>query len=264
MESYLGIFDSHVHLNDEKYTNAGITVKSYIEENVSAGVFYFLNVCCHLSEAEKLIDSTLKYDHLYCSVGIHPLYVEQKFTDEARNRIKSFLSNEKVVAIGETGLDYYYKKDEKTKKVQIDSFVNHIKLAQEFQKPLIIHCREAFREVYQTLAKFDGSITGVIHCFTGNLEYAKKFVGLGFYISFAGQITFKNTKDLQDVVKQIPLEKILIETDGPYLSPHPYRGLLNKSKYLKETIKKIAELKQIPSQEVIKITTLNAKKLFKI
>ncbi|URM52820.1 TatD family hydrolase [Mycoplasma sp. SG1] len=259
------LFDSHVHINSSIYKKENITVEDYIQENVEGGVKYYINVCTELNEVDELIKSTTKYKHLYCSVGVHPLNVKKLLTDDEINWLKELINkNEKIVAIGETGLDYFHVKDGSAKKLQQEVFIQQLKLASVCKKPVIIHCREAWDDAYKIVSQFKGSVVGVLHCFTGTLKDAENFIKLGFYVSFAGQLTFNNKKidELRKVFLEIPLTHILTETDGPYLAPSPYRGQLNKSKYLNLLVSKMAEIKNLSPQQITKTTSFNAKKLF--
>ena len=172
-----------------------------------------------------------------------------------------FLTNEKVVAVGECGLDYYRNRVEK--KVQIEVFEKQLEIAENFKKPVIIHCRQAEEDVYKIL---DGhkNIKGVIHCFSSSVEFAEKFLQLGFYIGIDGPVTYPNAKVLREVIKMLPLEKMLLETDSPYLPPQNFRGKRNEPSYIKYIAEKIAEIKNMPVSEVSQITDKNAKKLFGI
>jgi len=177
--------------------------------------------------------------------------------------IDHFAENDKVVAIGETGLDYFYMNSEK--EVQIDSFTEHIRLGKKHNLPIIIHVRNADQDMIEILTKESAADTpGVIHCFTGDYDTAKKYLDLGYYISFSGIVTYKRSEELREAAKKIPKDKILIETDSPYLAPVPHRGKPNEPSYVKHVAETISDVRGISFDEIAEITKANAEKLFRI
>lgn len=198
---------------------------------------------------------------MYSSVGIHP-HEANKWKNECKDIIINYSKHEKVIAIGETGLDFYYNYS--SKEAQTHAFKEQIKIAKEVSLPLIIHCRDAFYEALDILRSEGPGLQGVFHCYTGNLENAKEAIKLGFYISWSGILTFRGANDLRTIAKEISLEKILIETDCPYLTPAPYRGKCNEPKYVRFVAEELARIHNVSIDEVGKITTENTKKLFKI
>ena len=262
-----GLFDTHCHLLDKNYH---LTPDEIIATARKSGVKRMVNVCVDLDEAEEIIKlATIhKEDGVFGTVGVHPSNCDKNLkTENDLKKLEFCARNNNVVAIGECGLDFFREKNVKKRKLQQEVFITQIKIAQAVHKPLIVHCRDAFDVCYNILKKYTKKSVnpvGVMHCFTGTLETAIKFIELGFMISFAGNITFKNALDLQNVCSQVSLSNIVIETDSPYLSPEPYRGKLNYPSNLKIIAQKISQLKQIYEEELIKITENNAGTLFQI
>ena len=251
------LIDTHVHIDDECYDKDRDAVIARAKEE---GVDYILVVASDLKSSKKCVKLTEEFKSLYAAVGVHPH--EAKTVDkDTYFELKELAKNEKVVAIGEIGLDYHYNYS--PREVQKEVFMNQIRLAKELRLPIIIHHREALSDTIEMVRK-EGIKEGVFHCFSGSLEEAEEVISLGFYVSHAGPVTFKNAKRLQELVKELPLDKLLIETDGPYLSPHPFRGKRNEPAYLKYIAERIAELKNLTLEEIAQRTTENAKRLFRI
>lgn len=257
-------FDSHSHYNDEKFeTDRNEVISSVKAEGITRLVSVGYSV--ESSEvAEKLSD---KYDFIYHSCGISPNDLPQteeelwKNLRQIKEKVKQ--KHEKLVAIGEIGLDYYWNKENSD--LQKLAFIEQIKLANEYDLPIIIHTREAVADTIDILKNKQKSVnTGIFHCCPLNRELVKEALRLGYYISFAGPITFKNSKNADEIIDMVPLDKILIETDSPYLSPEPNRGKRNDSRNVKYIAQKIAEVKQLTLEEVSKITYENANRVFKI
>jgi TatD DNase family protein len=248
--------DSHCHINFPELNEKINEVLVNMEVNK---ISHALCVSVTLDKINEILDLTRKYSNIYASVGVHPDYenIKEPDVDTLFNHSK----NEKVVAIGETGLDYFRLKGDLS--WQRDRFKTHIHAAIKSNLPLIIHTRNAQDDTI-SIMKEEGanSATGVMHCFTESYEMAKKAIDLGFYISFSGIITFKNAESLRETVKKIPIENILIETDSPYLAPVPNRGKLNEPANVRYVAEKVAELKGIPIEKVAEITTNNFFKLF--
>lgn len=274
----LKLIDSHCHLNFEAFREDRDLV---LENSLKNGVGV-INIGSQFETSREAIKLAEKYEgEVFAVVGLHPIHigkrirdkieeklqeeVDEKSDEEIFNKIKN-LKSEKIVAIGETGLDYFHlsqNNQEKTKKEQAKFFREHIKLAKENNLPLVLHCREAYHDLMKIL-KEEKVSRAVVHCFSGRVEEAGQILDLGLYIGFTGIITFKNAKELQDAARKIPLERILVETDAPYLAPEPCRGKRNLPIYVQFVAKKIAELKGLPWQEVFQKTLENTIKLFNL
>lgn len=248
-------FDTHAHFDDEKFDENRDTL---IEEMHSNGVDYIINVGADIKSSQKSMELAEKYDFIYAAVGVHPHEVEN-MTDEDIDKLRKFAEYEKVVAIGEIGLDYYY--DFSSRGKQRYWFERQLKLAYELNLPVSIHSREAAKETFDII-KNSNVRKGVIHAYSGSAEMAKDYIDMGFYIGVGGVVTFKNSKKLIDVVSFAPIERILLETDSPYLSPVPVRGTVNNSQNLKYVAEKIGKIKQIEPEKVCEITAQNAKGIF--
>lgn len=247
------IIDTHLHLNVEDYDK---DLSEVINRAYQKGIKKLIVIGMDEKTSLKAIEIAEQFDHVYASVGLHPGYVD----DGDTNFIEPLLKHPKVVAIGETGLDLYWTQDNLDR--QIKMFTEQIKLAEKHCLPLIIHTRNSFSQTYDVIKPYKDKVRGVFHCFSSSLEDAAKTVDLGFFIGVDGPITFKNPKDILPIVEKIDLKYILVETDSPYLAPTPYRGKRNEPSYLIEIVKKIAEIKKITVEDVSKITTDNAYKLF--
>lgn len=253
------LFDTHVHLNATQYNE---DVEEVIQRAKEAGVEKMLVVGFDEETITKAMELVDKYDFLYAAIGWHPVDAID-FTEKYFTWIEGLTSHPKVVAIGEIGLDYYW--DKSPKEIQQDVFRKHIQLAKKVHLPIIIHNRDATQDLLTILKEEQAQeVGGVMHCFSGSVEVAKECIKMNFCLSFAGPITFKNAKKAKEVVKEIPLEYMLIETDCPYLTPHPYRGKRNEPAYVKLVAEEIAHLKEITYEEVATMTTQNAKKIFGI
>jgi TatD DNase family protein len=244
MKDKFTIIDSHAHYDDEVFNEDREDVLHEIREN---GVIGVLN-CAASYDSLKTTDKLTKdHDFIFGALGIHPENANEMM-DDTLDEIKSYIkSNEKIVAIGEIGLDYYWDENP-SKDVQKDVFRRQMNLAQELNYPVIIHDRDAHNDTLEIMREFP-RVTGVVHCFSGSVEFAKECIKLGYYIGITGVVTFKNAKKVVEVAKEIPLEKILVETDCPYMSPEPNRGKRNKSDYIVYIITKIAEIKKIDPYE---------------
>lgn len=251
-------YDTHAHLNAEQFKD---NLEEIVKEAYASGVTY-INVVGFNRETNFLAQEiAAKYDNLYPTAGLHPNDVND-FTEEDLVTLEEYVKKEVTVGVGECGLDYYWYKDNKDK--QKAFFIAQIELARKYKKPLVIHVRNAFQDTYDIIETEmkKGAFTGVMHCFSGSPEMALRFLNLGLYISLGGPVTFKNAGAPKEVAKIVPLDKLLIETDCPYLAPHPHRGKQNKPSYLPLIAQSIAEIKGISVEEVAKHTTLNAKRLF--
>ena len=253
------MIDSHCHLDFEELNK---DLKKILNNAKNQNVLGMQTICTKIKEFDKLINLSSKHNNIWCSIGTHPHNAEEERHISAEEIIK-LCKNKKVIGIGETGLDYYYENSKKN--IQIESFLKHIYVSQKTNIPIIIHAREADEDIINILNSEykKEKFSGVIHCFTSSYELAKSALNIGFYISFSGIITFKNANDIRESCKKIPIERILIETDAPYLAPVPYRGKTNEPSFIKETLNKISEIKNINQDDVEKITTYNFFNLFK-
>lgn len=253
------LFDTHVHLNAEQYKE---DLEEVIKRAQSEGVTNMVVVGFDRPTIEKAMLLVEKYDFLYASVGWHPVDAID-MTEADLEWIEELSAHPKVVALGEMGLDYYW--DKSPKDIQKEVFRKQIALAKRVKLPIIIHNREATQDIVDIL-KEEGAeeIGGIMHCFSGSEEIAKECMKMNFYISFGGPVTFKNAKKVKEVAADIPLDYLLIETDCPYLTPHPFRGKRNEPAHVKLVAEEIARLKELPFEEVARVTTENAKKLFGI
>ncbi|AHL69946.1 MULTISPECIES: TatD family hydrolase [Bacillus] len=253
------LFDTHAHLNAEQYNE---DLEQVIERAKSEKVEKIVVVGFDRPTITRAMELIEAYDFMYAAIGWHPVDAID-MTDEDLAWIKELSQHEKVVAIGEMGLDYYW--DKSPKDVQKEVFRRQIALAKEVNLPIIIHNRDATEDVV-TILKEEGAaeVGGIMHCFTGSLEIAKACMEMNFYISFGGPVTFKNAKKPKEVVKDIPSDRLLIETDCPYLTPAPFRGKRNEPSYVKYIAEQIAELREISFEELAALTTENAKKVFRI
>jgi len=252
------IVDSHCHLDmlikDE-------SLDSIVQRAAENNVKYLQTICTRLDNFDTILNIAKKYHNIFASVGIHPSEVEK--IHPASELIK-LAENPKVVGLGETGLDYFYNKDLKHQKLQRSSFHEHIIASQQNNLPVIIHTRDAEDDTYRLLKenKKEQEFPGLIHCFTASKEFASKMLDLGMYISISGIITFKNAENIREALKYIPLDRILVETDSPYLAPVPKRGKTNEPSYTKYIVEFLAELKNISTEQMAEQTTTNFFQLF--
>ncbi len=250
-------FDTHTHLDDEKFDpDRELVIENLKKEGVSLAV----NVGADLTSSKNSIALAEQYDFIYAAVGVHPNEVGE-MQDEDLETLADMAKHEKVVAVGEIGLDYHY--DEPGRDVQKLWFEKQLRMAQALNMPFIVHDRDAHQDTLELLKKV-GYYNGVMHCFSGSCEMAKILLDLGFYISIAGQVTFKNAPKVKEVAKMVPADRLFIETDSPYLTPEPHRGERNNSANVKFTCAKIAELKGISAEKLAKVTLENGKKFYGI
>ncbi|QBQ08220.1 Mg-dependent DNase [Spiroplasma gladiatoris] len=260
------IFDTHTHFNDPKYKELGITTEEIIKEAKLVGVDRFCCVGYDVPSSKQAAKYALKYDEVYGAVGIHPNEAHA-INQSDLEEIEVLAHANKIVAIGEIGLDYYYTRD--YVEIQKEVLKKQIKIALENNLTVMMHIRDedgkvdAYNDALEILVKMKVKNV-IIHCFTRGYELAKKFVDKGYYISIPGVITFKGAEELQDAVKKLSLNNIVVETDAPYLTPVPNRGKVNTSKEIIYTVNEIAKIKNLNKHDVIDITSRNAKKAFKI
>lgn len=252
------IFDSHSHYDDSQFNEDRDLVLKEIKEK---GVIGVLNCGSDLRGLNMSIELAEKYDFVYAAVGIHPEYA-QVVDENLIEQIKNHAKNPKVRAIGEIGLDYYWEENP-PREVQKKAFRMQMEAARELNLPVVIHDREAHQDTLEIMKEFS-QVKGVVHCFSGSVEFAKECLKLGYYIGITGVVTFKNAKVIKEVVKAVPIDKLLVETDCPYMAPSPYRGKRNQSNYIEYIIEEIAELKGITKEELEINTIKNTKNLLNL
>lgn len=250
------IFDSHAHYDDERFNDDRETLLNSFPEKGVSGV---ISCGTKIQNSEFAVNLSKKYDFIYSAVGFHPLDLDEYY-DGALEKIKELASDKKCVAIGEIGLDYHYEKE--TRDFQLEILEKQLQLACELDLPIIFHDREAHEDTMNLLKEYKPK--GVVHCFSGSVEMAKEIVKLGMYIGLGGAVTFKNAVKPCEVAKYVPEDRLLIETDAPYMTPVPFRGKRCDSLHIPYTAEKIAELRGVTAQEVLDLTNKNARTLFNI
>ena len=239
------LIDTHCHLSNEDYENLNQVINNMDGIMIASG--------CDNKTNKEVLELIKKYPNVYGTLGIHPSEIDS-ITNDSLKIIEDNINNPKIVAIGEIGLDYYWVKDNKEKQKEI--FIKQLELAKKYKKAVVIHTRESIGDAYNILKKY--KLKGTIHCFSSSLEMAKEFIKLGYKIGIGGVLTFKNSIKLQEIVKELDIKDILIETDSPYLTPEPYRGKKNEPSNVLYVAKKVSELKNMKLEDVINITSKNA------
>ncbi|NLL63871.1 MAG: TatD family hydrolase [Ruminococcaceae bacterium] len=252
------IFDSHAHYDDEAFSLDRDEVLSSLPKKGVTGV---ISCGINLLSSYKTLKLANEYDFVYAALGIHPEDAREERSDDLDAIVRFLRTEKKAIAVGEIGLDYYYE-DAAPRETQIDLFERQLELAKELDLPVIVHNREAHEDTLNILKKYRPQ--GVLHCFSGSVEMAREVVKLGMYIGMGGVVTFKNARKAVDVVADIPIEKLLLETDCPYLAPVPYRGKRNDSSLILFIAERIGEIRGIKGQEVADITCQNTKELFRL
>ena len=253
------MIDSHCHLDHEPLLENLIDVLNRSKE---AGITKLLTICTTLDSFERIKTIVEKDKMIYGTYGIHPHETETNQVDK-KTIIKAVKENNKIIGIGETGLDFFYNHSNKNS--QISSFKTHIEASIELNSPIVIHSRNAEKETFDILNSYKNTNLKILmHCFTGSLDFSKKLLALNAFFSASGIITFKNSTDLQNTFKTIPLEKLLIETDSPFLAPIPMRGKKNEPSFIKYTLEKLSNLKEITAEQMASLTTDNFNKLFNV
>ena len=247
------IFDAHAHYDDKWFDEDRESLLSAMPES---GVKYIVNASVDLSTAQTAIDYAERYEHVYACAGIHPENLEG-LPDDYLDRLTTLLKHPKVVALGEIGLDYHWDIDRES---QHRVFEEQLRLSKELDVPVVIHDREAHGDIMSYLREYRPR--GLMHCYSGSVEMLKEVMALGLYISLGGTVTFKNARVPVEVAAAVPLDRLLLETDAPYLSPVPYRGKRNDSRHIAYTAQRIAEIRGMDAQELIDITTANAKRMY--
>ncbi len=251
------IFDTHAHYNDEKFKS---NMDNILKKVHNEGVANITNVGADLKESLESIELAKKYDFIYSSVGIHPFNVNN-LEENWEEKLLSLAKNEKVVAIGEAGLDY--SKKDFSKEKQFEVFEKQLNLAEKLNLPAIIHSRDAEEDTLSIIKNFP-NVKGVIHCFSGDLKLAEKYIQMGWFIGFTGIVTFKNAEKTKKVAECMPLNNMVVETDCPYMAPEPLRGKVCDSSMLKFIIQKIADIRAVSFNNIMEQTFANALKLYKI
>ncbi len=253
------IFDTHAHYDDEAFdTDRQELLESFSWNEIG----YVVNVSFDLASSEKTIALTRQYPFVYGAVGVHPNDVA-KITSADMVLLRQMALENKIVAIGEIGLDYYYPEPER--ELQKSWFVKQMELARELKMPIVVHSRDAAKDTVDLMQEmYAAEIGGVVHCFSYSKEVAREILDMGFYIGIGGVVTFKNARKLREALEEIPLDRIVLETDSPYLAPEPFRGQRNSSLNLPYVVKAIAEIKGTTCEEVTEVTEQNAKTLYRI
>ena len=253
------MIDSHCHLDHEPLFE---NLSDVINRSKETGITKLLTICTTLDSFEKIKIIIEKDEMIYGTYGIHPHETENNQVDK-QTIIRAIKDNNKIIGVGETGLDFFYNHSNKDR--QIDSFKAHIEAAIDLNRPIVIHSRNAEKETFDILNSYKGSKLKILmHCFTGSLKFSEKLLTLDAFFSASGIITFKNSINLQETFKRIPIEKLLIETDSPFLAPIPMRGKKNEPSFIKYTVEKLSTLKETTIEHISKVTTDNFNKLFNV
>lgn len=253
------IFETHAHYEDEAFD---IDREELLDNLPKEGIEYVVDICSDVSSVDRVLSLAERYPYIYAAVGIHP-EAAKELNEERFSWLKEKAQHPKNLAIGEIGLDYYWDTtDPDTQKLW---FERQIELARELKLPLVVHSRDAARDTYEMLKSAGSEELGaIIHCFSYSVEQARQYLNMGFYLGIGGVLTFNNARKLKEVVAYAPLEQLVLETDCPYLAPVPYRGKRNDSRYLTYVAKEIANLKHIDYDTVVKVTSENAKRFYRI
>lgn len=251
------MIDTHTHINCIEE----ISVEDIIKNALDNGVEKLIVPAAYPTDIEVVKDLAQKYENVYGLLGVHPSEVKG-WNDDLIDKIKEYSKSSKIVGIGEIGLDYYW--DKSFNDLQKEVFIKQIKLANELNFPISVHDREAHKDTFDILTEYNKNSAVVMHCFSGSVEFMKECVKQGWYIAIGGVVTFKKAIKMKEVAKEVPLDKLLLETDAPYLTPVPYRGKTNQPAYVKYVAEEIASIRGISFEEVDEITTQNAKKVFSL
>ena len=256
------IFDTHAHYDDKAFEEDREALLSSMQEN---GIGTIVNVCASIRSLERILPLTEKYPWMYGAAGVHPDDAGE-MTEETLDRVRELVRHEKIVAVGEIGLDYYWHKEPEEHETQKRMFRAQMEIAREEKKPFMIHSRDAAEDTLTIVKECcrEGMYGGILHCYSYGTEHAKEYLKLGLYLGIGGVVTFKNGRKLKEVVEMAPLSNLVLETDCPYLAPEPFRGKRNCSLYLPYVAEKIAEIKGISAEEVIEVTEQNARRLLSL
>lgn len=266
------MIDSHCHLDRLNLSAYNGSLNHALDAAREAGVKGFLCVGIGFDKAEQLLELEAQHPDVWLSMGIHPLddslanraseSKPESISESDIEQLRHWCSHQQVIAVGETGLDYHYQPE--TREAQIESFEQHFQVASELDKPIIIHTRAAEEDTLSLMREFRGDVKGILHCFTESLDMAEKAIDMGYLISISGIASFKNAENVRHIAQKVPLEKLLIETDSPYLAPIPFRGKPNEPAYLPNVAKVVAQAKGIEIESLISATTENFHRLFPI
>lgn len=251
------MIDTHTHINCIEE----ISVEDIIKNALDNGVEKLIVPAAYPTDIEVVKELAQKYENVYGLLGVHPSEVKG-WNDDLIDKIKEYSKSSKIVGIGEIGLDYYW--DKSFNDLQKEVFIKQIKLANELNFPISVHDREAHKDTFDILTEYNKNSAVVMHCFSGSVEFMKECVKQGWYIAIGGVVTFKKAIKMKEVAKEVPFDKLLLETDAPYLTPVPYRGKTNQPAYVKYVAEEVASIRGISFEEVDEITTQNAKKVFSL
>ncbi|MBQ8168977.1 TatD family hydrolase [bacterium] len=254
MESFY-LIDTHAHIDMLDNTEEAI------QNAINCGVKKIIVPCAYPNDIEKIHNIAEKYENIYGLLGVHPSEARD-WNDSLIEKIKNLANSNKIIGIGEIGLDYYW--DKSFNEAQKDVFIKQIKLSNELNLPICVHDREAHKDSFDILKKYNKNSNVIMHCFSGSVEFARECIKEGWYLALGGVVTFKNAIKMKEVAIDIPLEKLLLETDTPYLTPVPYRGKENQPAYVKYVAEEIAKLRNTTFEEIAQITSQNAERVFKI
>lgn len=255
----MNLFDSHCHLEDERFQEDRADVMARMKD---AGVNRCILAGSDLDSSSRIVEMVREYPHVYGVVGVHP-HEAKTWTEECEARIREWVKEERIVGVGEFGLDYYY--DLSSREVQQEVFVKQLLLAHELKMPAVFHIRDAHGDVLKLMKENRNHLpAGVIHCCSASVETAREYLDMGFYISFAGPVTFKNANKLLDVARYVPIDRLMVETDSPYMAPVPMRGKRNEPTFVRYVAEKIAQLREMDAEELAAIATQNTCRLFGI
>lgn len=253
----MNIFETHAHYDDDAFDEDRELLLQQMHEE---GIDYIVNIGCSMENSRNIVKMIQQYDFLYGTVGVHPSDIDE-LTDENMAELENLSQMDKILAIGEIGLDYHY--DNVDKELQKKWFISQLEIAKRRNLPVVIHSRDAAKDTLDIIKEHhNGATPGIIHCFSYGVEMAREYLNMGYYIGVGGVVTFKNAKKLKEVVEYTPLDRIVLETDAPYLAPTPYRGKRNNSLYLTYVAEEIAAIKQVSSKEVCRITYENAQRVY--
>jgi len=254
------MIDSHIHIDSKVYENADGSVAEVLQRAAQVGVDRIVAPSTHLDSYARLCEIQESHANIFPAAGVHPHDASAERTDSLTQKLSAALAESELPIVGETGLEGHY--DFTPMEIQLESLRCHLEVAKVQGLPIILHCREAEEILYQELKRASLSAGGVVHCFTGNWEWAQRFLELGFHIGITGIVTFKKSAQVQEVASLIPKDRLLVETDGPYLAPIPFRGKTNMPEYIPLIVEKIAEVRGVEASEVADLTTSNAERLF--
>lgn len=254
------LVDSHCHISDLNFREQHESFEDAYRNAMAAGVTHMLNICCELPQFAKMAADSASYDNVWLTAGTHPENISAEWTEE---QLRECCRNPKVIAIGEVGLDYYYDAD--TKVMQQRDFIRQIAMARELRLPLVIHARQAPLDTWNIVRSERASdVGGIFHSCAESLDFAGKVLDAGFYISVNGIITFKSGENIRELARYVPLDRLLVETDSPYLAPVPYRGRSNEPAFVVKTAEKLAEVKGVEYERVLEQTSANFEELFRV